>query len=88
MAALEPVVVMVRAEDAAGLAGVTVPGLKLLALQAGAGDPDPLTLQFRLTDALYPFSEVKVTVEAPLLPGDTAAGAVAAIVKSATVAGP
>jgi hypothetical protein len=88
MAALEPVVVMVRVEVAAGLAGVTVPGLKLLALQAGAGDPDPLTLQLRLTDELYPFSEVKLTVEVPLLPGDTAAGAVAAIAKSGAVAGP
>jgi hypothetical protein len=71
---------MVRAEV---LVGVTEVGERL---QVGAGDPPPLTPQVRLTDELYPFSAVKVTVEVPLLPGATAVGVVAVIVKSATVA--
>jgi hypothetical protein len=75
---------MVRVEVAPPAVGVTEPGEKLLALH---DTPVPVTLQPRLTGELYPFSAVKVTVEVPLLPGATAAGVVAAIVKSAAVAG-
>jgi hypothetical protein len=40
---------MVRVEVAPAAVGVTESGEKLLALQAGNGDPVPVTLQLRFT---------------------------------------
>jgi hypothetical protein len=81
-------VVIVSVEVAPLGLGVTGVVEKLLALQAGSGEPVPVTAQARLTGALYAFRAVSVTVEVPLLPGATAAGVVADILKSGTVAGP
>jgi hypothetical protein len=86
-AAVEPVVVMVTVEVAVPLL-VSVTGVveKLEALHAGKGEPVPLALQVKLTGRSYPNREVSVTVEVPDVPGLTAAGVVAEMLKSATVA--
>jgi hypothetical protein len=61
-------------------------GLKLLVpLQAGKGEPVPVTLQVKLTGELYPLMESSVTVEVPDEPGLTAAGVVAVTEKSAVL---
>jgi hypothetical protein len=77
---------MVRVDIAPPAVGVTGLVEKLLALHAGSGDPVPLTLQAKLTEELYPLSSVKVTVDVPLVPGATAVGVVAEMVKSGVVA--
>ncbi len=59
-----------------------------LALQAGAGEPLPVTEQVSVTGRLYAFNEVNVTVETPDDPGLTAVGVLAVSVKSGAVAGP
>lgn len=58
---------------------------KLVALQAGSGEPVPVTLHMSLTGRLYPLSAVKVTVELAEVPGFTAPGVVAEIKKPLTV---
>lgn len=52
MAALAPVVVMVSVDMFPLVVGVTDPGEKLLALQAGRGEPVPVTAQPNVTELL------------------------------------
>jgi hypothetical protein len=54
-------------------------------LQAGSGEPAPVTPHVKLTGRLYPLRAVRVTVEAAEVPGVTVAGAVAEIRKPLTV---
>ena len=67
-------------------APVGVTGLveKLVALQAGSGEPAPVTLHVKLTRRLYPLSAVRVTVEVAEDPAFTAAGVVPEIKKPLT----
>ena len=74
---------MVTVEVAPGLAtGVT--GVVPVTLHTGNGEPLPVTAHVRFTGEAYPSIEVTVTVEVPLAPGETAAGVVAAMLKSGT----
>jgi len=80
---------MVKVDVAPPLVGVSGFVEKALeALQEGAGDPPPVTAQDKVTCWLYAFSAVSVTVDVAELPGLTAVGVVAAIVKSGAVADP
>jgi hypothetical protein len=83
--AVGAVVVIVSVVVAPPLVGVTGLVEKLVALHCGAGVPVPVTAQVRLTDELYPLSELKVTVDIPELPAFRAAGVVAEIVNAACV---
>ncbi len=55
------------------------------ALHVGSGELPPLTLQVSVTAELYPFSEIKSTVELAGPPGLTGAGVVAEMAKLAVV---
>ena len=65
--------------------GVTGLAEKLFWLQAGSGEPAPVTLHVKLTGRLYPLRAVRVTVEAAEVPAFTAGGVVAEIRKPLTV---
>jgi hypothetical protein len=64
---------------------VGVCGLLPVTLHVGNGEPLPVTAHVRLTGDAYPLTAVKVTVEVVELPGLTAVGVVAEIVKSGAV---
>jgi hypothetical protein len=78
---------MVRVEVAPLPLGVSGLVEKLVVPHAGSGAPVPVTLHAKLTPKLYPLSAVNVTVDVPLVPGATAAGVVAEILKSGVVVG-
>jgi hypothetical protein len=78
------VVVIVTVVCAPAPVGVTGLVEKLVALQAGGGEPAPVTLHVRLTGRLYPLSAVRVTVDVADVPAFTAAGVVAEIRKPFT----
>ena len=73
---------MVTVEAAPLAVGVT--GLVPVTLQAGAGEPPPVTAQVNWTGEAYAAIDVSVTVEVLVAPGETAAGAVAVMLKSGT----
>jgi hypothetical protein len=79
------VVVTIRMVCAPTPVGVTGLVEKLVMLQAGSGEPAPVTVHVKLTGRLYPLRAVRVTVEAAEVPAFTAAGVVAEIRKPLTV---